>query len=167
MTPLRLAGLATVLVAGLAACQNTHADAPDADVPTPQRPPRGQAPLEAWLAEGHYKAWKCETSIFPPRLTGNHGRQRICANDLLVGSTSGRYPVGASSVKELFDTNDQPNGYAVGLKIEDNEGPQTWYWYERRGTDPKAKPKADGMALPDCAVCHQMAERDYVYIRPM
>jgi hypothetical protein len=163
----RLAGLAILAIAGLAACQSNHVGAPDADIPTPQRPPRGQAALEAWLAEGHYKAWKCESMIFPPRLSGNHGRQRICANELLIGSTAGTYPVGASSVKELFDVTDQPNGYAVGLKIEDGVGPQTWYWYERRGTDPKGKPKADGMALPDCAVCHQMAERDYVFVRPM
>jgi hypothetical protein len=167
VTARKIGGLAVLVVASLAACQSNHADAPEVDVPTPQRPPRGQTALEAWLAEGHYKAWKCETSIFAPRLTGNHGRHRICANDLLVGSTAGRYPVGAASVKELFDAADQPNGYAVGLKTEDNDGPQTWYWYERRGTDPKAQPKADGMALPDCAVCHQMADRDYVYIRPM
>ena len=104
--------------------------------------------------------------ISPPRLSGNHGRQRICANELLLASTGGTYPVGASSVKELFDASDQPNGFAVGIKIEDAAGPQTWYWYERRGADPSAKPKADGMALPDCAVCHQMAPRDYVFIRP-
>jgi hypothetical protein len=163
----RLAG--AIALAGLAACQSgSSASSPDADpdVGTPQRPPRGQVPLELWLAQGLYKAWRCEMMISPPRLSGNHGRQRICANDLLIASTSGTYPVGASSVKELFDSNDQPNGYAVGIKIEDSVGPQTWYWYERRGTDPKAAPRADGMALPDCAVCHQMAMRDYVFIRP-
>jgi hypothetical protein len=160
--------LAALALASLAACQSNESNTPDAapDPGTPQRPPRGQALLEPWLAQGFYKAWKCETMIFPPRLTGNHGRQRICANDLLLGSTAGTYPVGSSSVKELFDVNDQPNGYAVGLKIQEAEGPQTWYWYERRGTNPMGTPKADGMATPDCAVCHQTAARDYVFIRP-
>jgi hypothetical protein len=162
--PGRLAALA---FASLAACQSgSPPEAPDADPGSAQRPPRGQAALEAWLAQGFYKSWKCEAMIFPPRLTGNHGRQRICANDLLLGSTAGVYPTGASSVKELFDATDQPNGYAVGLKIAADEGPQSWYWYERRGSDPKAAPKADGLALPDCAVCHQLATRDYVFIRP-
>jgi hypothetical protein len=156
------------VLASLAACQGSEPSAPDAapDPGTPDRPPRGQALLEPWLAQGFYKAWKCESMIFNPRLTGNHGRHRICANDLLVGSTAGTYPVGASSVKELFDANDQPNGWAVGLKIEAAEGPQTWYWYERRGTNPMGTPKADGTAPPDCAVCHQLAMRDYVFIRP-
>jgi predicted small lipoprotein YifL len=164
----RLRGrLAAIALVSLTACQaGSPAEAPDADVGTSQRPPRGQADLEAWLAQGFYKSWTCEATIFPPRLSGNHGRQRICANDLLLGSTAGTYPVGSSSVKELFDDGDRPNGYAVGLKIEAADGPQTWYWYERRGTDPSARPKADGQALPDCAVCHQTAARDYVFIRP-
>ncbi len=154
-------------IASLAACQSSrHQDAPDADPGTAQRPPRGQPLLEAWLAQGFYKAWTCESMISPPRLSGNHGRQRICANERLLGSTSGTYPVGASLVKELFDADDQPNGFAVGLKIDDAEGPQSWYWYERRGADPGGQPKADGLALPDCAVCHQTAPRDYVFIRP-
>jgi hypothetical protein len=157
--------LAALALAG-AACQGPAAsDSADADVGSPQRPPRGQVLLEPWLAAGHYKAWTCETSIFPPRLGGNHGRQRICSNELLLATTAGRYPVGAASVKELFGLADEPNGYAVGIKIEAGDGPQTWYWYERRGTDAAARPKAQGVGVPDCAVCHGLAMRDYVYIR--
>lgn len=138
---------------------------PDADVTHPQVPPRGQAPLEVWLAMGHHRRWACETAISPPRLSGNHGKQRICSNDLLLGSGGGTYPQGAASVKELFDAADQPNGFAVGLKVEDGQGPQTWYWYERRGTDPAARAKADGLNIPDCTVCHGTAPRDNVFIR--
>ena len=130
---------------------------------TPQRPPRGQEALEAWLAAGYYRSWHCEAGISAPRLTGNHGRHRICSNDLLWGSASGPYPVGAASVKELFGPSDEPNGFAVGLKTEDGEGPQTWYWYERRGTVATVRPLAQGNGVPDCAVCHGMAARDNVF----
>jgi hypothetical protein len=151
--------MAAVLLLG---CQ---ASAP-ADGGTAQRPPRGQAALEGWLAAGSHRGWACEGMISPPRLSGNHGRQLICANDLLLGSTSGSYPVGAASVKELYDQADGPNGFAVGLKVEEGDGPQSWYWYERRGTDPTATPRAEGVAVPDCAVCHGTAARDFVFIRP-
>jgi len=137
----------------------------DADPGTPQRPPRGQAALEAWLAEGFYGAWRCEDRVSSMRLSGSHGRHKICSNDLLLASTSGVYPVGAASVKELYVSGDQPNGFAVGLKVEAGEGAHTWYWYERRGTNPTAKPLAQGIAVPDCAVCHGTAGRDYVFFR--
>jgi hypothetical protein len=137
----------------------------DATAATPQRPPRGQAAIETWLAEGWFHSWRCETEISPPRLTGNHGRHRICSNDLLHDSGAGTYPVGAASVKELFSAGDQPNGFAVGLKVEAGAGAQTWYWYERRGTVPTARPQAQGIAVPDCAVCHGVAPRDNVYFQ--
>jgi hypothetical protein len=134
-------------------------------VGTPQQPPRGKTALEAWLASAQYRSWKCEMMISPPRLNGNHGNQRICSNDVLLASDAGAYPVGAASVKELFMPDGSRNGFAVGVKIDVGDGPTTWYWYERRGTDAAAAPKAEGVAVPDCAVCHGLAERDFVYIR--
>jgi hypothetical protein len=139
--------------------------AADADPGTPQRPPIGQAALESWLAEGHYLAWTCEDGVFAPRLTGNHGRQKICSNQALLASTAGPYPVGASSVKLLYDSAEAPNGFAVGVKVEEGEGAHTWYWYERRGTSPTMPPLAEGVGVPDCAVCHGTAPRDHVFIR--
>jgi hypothetical protein len=149
-----------------AACGGGGAAGPtDSPAATAQRPPQGRAALEAWLAEGHYRTWSCEDRISVPRLSGNHGRHRICSNDLLVGSASGPYPVDAASVKELYDPGDAPNGFAVGIKIAEGEDPRTWYWYERRGQDPTAPPLAEGVAVPDCAVCHGTAPRDYVFFR--
>lgn len=134
---------------------------------TPQVPPRGQRALEAWLAEGHYKQWRCEDRIFPARGNGAHGRHRICWNDLMVDSVSGTYPEGASSVKELYDGADRPNGYAVSLKVKGGAGDETWYWYERTGTSPTSRPVADGIAHRTCGPgCHAAAPRDNVYIRP-
>jgi hypothetical protein len=111
--------------------------------------------------------WACETLLSAPRLSGNHGPHRICSNQLLLGSGAGFFPVGAASVKELFHPDGSPNGFAVARKVEAGEGPQTWYWYERRGSNPNAAPLAEGIAVPDCAVCHGTAPRDYVFLRAL
>jgi hypothetical protein len=140
-------------------------DLPAAPPPTPQRPPRGdQAAMEAWLAEGHYLTWHCEDAVSPPRGLGGHGRQRICSNDVLLASASGPYPVDSASVKPMYGAMDQPNGFSVGLKVIEGPGAFTWYWYERLGASPTA-PAKSGVGIPDCAVCHQQANRDYVFFR--
>jgi hypothetical protein len=134
--------------------------------PGPQTPPIGQAAIEPWLAALHYQGWACETGVFPARLNGAHGRHRICSNQLLVDSTSGPYPVGAASVKELFDSGDKPNGWAVGLKVAPGAGHDTWYWYERTGRLATLRPVADGVGAINCGPgCHGMAPRDNVFIR--
>lgn len=127
----------------------------------------GQAALEVWLAEGHYKAWACEASIFPRRLNGAHGNHRICSNRVLMDSTSGPYPVGAASVKELYEGQmNRPNGFAVGLKIIEGPGNHTWYWYERTGRLATLTPVADGVGVAACGSgCHAGAPRDNVFIR--
>jgi hypothetical protein len=133
---------------------------------TPQEPPRGQASIEAWLAEGHYRSWRCESAIFNPRLNGAHGRHRVCSNDALLASTSGNYPVGAASVKELFfGPSDEPNGWAVGLKVAAGTGQYSWYWYERVGKLPTLRANADSVGDRVCAGCHALAARDNVFIR--
>jgi hypothetical protein len=68
-------------------------------------------------------------------------------------------------VKELYTLDNGPNGFAVGLKVSDGEGAQTWYWYERHGPRPDARPLAAGLGVPDCSVCHQLAVQDYVFFR--
>jgi hypothetical protein len=140
--------------------------APDLDPGTPEEPPRGQAALEAWLLAGHYRGWTCEAAISPRRLNGAHGRHRICSNRLLVESAAGPYPVGAASVKELYDLGDGPNGYAVGLKVAAGTDEASWYWYERTGTSPTSRPVADAVGAKICGMeCHAAAPRDHVFIR--
>jgi hypothetical protein len=167
--------MSMALVAGISAC-NGAAPTVDAGVrgdalvvpSSPLRPPTGQLPLEAWLAQGHYRAWTCEQQISNRRLNGAHGRHRICSNQALLDSPSGPYPVGAASVKELFTATDQPNGYAVGLKVAEGDGEDSWYWYERIGSNPRSRPVADGVGLKICgAECHAAAPRDHVYIQAM
>ncbi|HEY0708415.1 MAG TPA: hypothetical protein VGG33_16530 [Polyangia bacterium] len=135
----------------------------------PQLPPLGQAALEPWLAAGHYLAWRCEDRIFPMRLNGAHGRHRICSNALVIETpvrAGTAYPVGAASVKELFDTMDRPNGFAVGVKIAPGLGDATWYWYERIGRLATLSPVADGIGVRACGPqCHAAAPHDNVFLR--
>jgi hypothetical protein len=156
-----------LLLALLAAsCGGSAPPEPPVGLPaSPQLPPQGQPALEAWLAEGHYRSWACEAEISAPRLSGTHGRHRVCSNDKLLASSDALYPPGAASVKELYDPMDGPNGFAVGIKIAEGDGPRTWYWYERRGAVAGVAALAEGVAVPDCAVCHGTAPRDYVFIR--
>jgi hypothetical protein len=136
-------------------------------------PPLGQRAIEPWLAAGYYKKWTCEREISnarvdpaTPNIRGNHGRHRICSNDLLLASRSGAYPIGATSVKELFDRMDRPYGYAIGVKVAPGVGIDTWYWYERTGMLATLNPVADGVGDKACGEdCHGNAARDDVFIR--
>jgi hypothetical protein len=168
---------AAALVTGGAGCGGGSAPAtPDAGPePSPQIPPMGQKAIESWLASGVYQAWTCESQISNPRagpadpdILGPHGRHRVCSNDALLGSDSGPYPMGAASVKELFDANDVPYGYGVGLKVAPGLGVDTWYWYERSGRLATLHPLADGIGARACGTdCHAEATRDNVFIRAM
>jgi hypothetical protein len=131
----------------------------DPSIGTPQLPPQGQAALKAWLAEGHYLAWSCESAAHAARPPGAHGENRICSNTALSTSTSGSYPVGAASVKELYG-NGQIAGFAVGRKVASGAGASTWYWYEGVGD---TTIYADGVNVPLCVSCHQSAARDHVF----
>jgi hypothetical protein len=124
----------------------------------PQLPPRGDAALRPWLAAGHYLAWACEPAPHPARPPGAHGDNRICSNAMLSGSASGRYPIGAASVKELHRQGSLA-GYAVGIKVADSADASSWYWYEAIG----GSVIADGAGRPLCANCHAGAPRDNVF----
>jgi len=87
-----------------------------AGVASDEVPPMGHAALTAWLADGHYLTWACEPEAHPARPPGAHGANRICSNTALSSSESGTFPIGASSVKELY-SNGSLNGYAVGRKL--------------------------------------------------
>ena len=162
------AAIITVALLASAACEGggtSAAGLADAGAGDPQVPPMGRAALEPWLAAGHHRRWRCETNISPPRLNGAHGRHLVCSNALIMQEAA-TFPVGAASVKELFDDANRPNGYAVGIKIAAGEGDATWYWYERIGRLATLSPVADGIAVRECGpMCHRAAPRDNVFVR--
>ena len=124
-----------------------------------QRPPPRRADLEAWLAKGFYKAWRCEPAPHDARPPGAHGRNRICTNDLLATSPGpGDFPIGAASVKELWDQS-AISGLTVAVRVAPGAGGGSWYWYERLGNSVIA----DGTGVGLCVGCHGGAPRDFVY----
>jgi len=124
-----------------------------------QTPPMGKDKIEAWLSAGHYKSWKCEETSHAARSPSGHSDNRTCSNDKLSkAGDSGDYPVGAASVKELFDAGKKLNGYAVFLKTTAGSGGDKWYWYERIGSSTIADGQGTkGSAKSICVGCHSRA----------
>ena len=68
------------------------------------------------------------------------------SNQLARGGGTGELPVGAASVKEMYDDAGRITGYGAKRKVEAG-GAAGWYWYERlRDRDPNA----DGMNEGSC-----------------
>ncbi len=121
--------------------------------------------MGAWLAAASYKNWKCEPTVMNARPNGAHGRNRICANDLMSSHGGGPFPVGAAAVKELYGSGNEIIGHAVSRKVTSGTGGDAWYWYELTGTSVHA----DGVGVRLCTGCHTLAaERggnDFVYVQ--
>ena len=102
---------------------------------TDQLPPiTGYKDVEAWLTKGAYKDWHCETAVHAARSPSPHGMNRICNNAKITAQPAGKgeYPVGAASVKELFDdAGTSIIGYAVAVHTSAGGDTSNWYWYER------------------------------------
>lgn len=132
----------------------------DASPPLPEQlPPTRRAELDAWLAQGHYTRWRCEPAPHDARPPGAHGRNRICSNEALAtAGGAGEFPVGAASVKELWD-GAAVRGFAVAVRVAPGGGGSGWYWYERAGSSVFA----DGLGPPLCTGCHSGAARDFVF----
>jgi hypothetical protein len=138
----------------------------------PQTPPTsGRVDIEAWLSAGLYKTWKSEAAVHASRSPSPHGQNRIFSNTLLSTAGAGEYPVGAASVKELYnDAGTQLNGYAVFLHTKAGKTGDTWYFYERVPLDHPAPHDTYGVVADGaggsgpantiCVGCHQAAGSD-------
>jgi hypothetical protein len=130
------------------------------DLQDAQVPPRGFDDVLTWIAAGHYLTWNCEPEPHAPRPNSGHGRNRICSNEALSAAGSdGTFPVGAASVKEVFDSAGGIRLYAVYRKVEDRAGGDSWYWYE--GIDGDVIANSEGAS--NCTGCHAGAPRDFVF----
>jgi hypothetical protein len=130
--------------------------------------------VESWIAEGSYKAWKCETVVHPQMGVSPHGQNRICANELTAAysrSGTSERPAGSAAVKELLDDSSNLVGYAVSVKTKaTSDGGASWYWYERVPLDSPAPHDAkgvvadglgtEGTAKSICVGCHAAAGSD-------
>jgi len=142
----------------LAGCTHDGASSFGDDPADPQLPARGTGDMRAWLAAGHYQAWRCEAAAHAGRPPSPHGGNRICNNAALAASSAGEFPVGAAAVKEIFDGG-RITGYAVSRKLAAGDGGDRWYWYEGKAD----KVYANDQGVDGCTGCHAQAGRDYVF----
>lgn len=122
-------------------------------------PPVGDAAaLAAWLEGGAYRSWSCEEDAHAPRPPSGHSPNRVCSNRLASQHGAGEYPVGAASVKELFDdAGENVVGYAVARKMAAGQG-EAWFWFEQIGSNVIANGLGDtGTPKTVCARCHARA----------
>jgi hypothetical protein len=150
-------GLAVISIV-MTGCADPGASSFDDNLTDPQVPPRGSADLPQWIAAGHYQTWHCEPAPHPGRSSSPHGTNRICNNDALHAAAGGGFPVGAASVKEIFDGS-RITAYAVSRKLTAGDGGDRWYWFEGSEGDVSA----NGQGLGGCTGCHQHADRDFVF----
>jgi hypothetical protein len=139
-----------------------------------QTPPTDPATLEAWLDEGFYQDWACEpepnTKTEGAAAIHVHGdATRVCTNILLAASalnSEGEFPVGAASVKEVYDERGALSARVVSVKTApESDGGEGWFWY--------AAPDTAGHGLAACTGCHAAAAvdadhpgaGDFVYFR--
>jgi hypothetical protein len=154
------AAAAVTVAVMLAACADPPRSFGD---PTgdPELPPRGEADLEPWIRTGHYLAWACEPVPVDVRPGSPHRPQtRTCSNQLARTPGTGELPVGAATVKEMYDDAGRIMGYGVSRKVEAG-GAEGWYWYERLRD---RNPNADGMNEGSCPACHEGATRDFTFV---
>jgi hypothetical protein len=177
---IRIAAIVTVFVA----CSNGTAEPsePDASValrpsaPVPESPGDPETPatgaaqtVATWIASGAYRAWRCEPAGREARAFSPHARNRVCNNAKVVAHGKGEYPVGAASVKELFDDLGALTGHAVAVKIAPG-GAESWIWYVESGGSVPVNGRGDAEpAATKCTPCHAAAGtpdhtgHDFVY----
>ncbi len=129
----------------------------------PELPPRGEGDIDGWIDEGHYLAWRCEPQPVDNRFGSPHRPQTRTCNNAVIASAAltGELPVGAASVKEMYDDTGQIKGFGVSRKIATG-GAAGWYWYEKLN----GAVHADGTGAPagSCSGCHMNATRDFTYV---
>jgi hypothetical protein len=135
-----------------------------------QTPPTtSMADIEAWLKGGDYKSWHCEATPHTPREGSPHpSMDRVCSNNLVSAAGSGEYPVGSSSVVELYDSAGTTLvGHGVNLHVAAGKDPGTWFFYELVPANSTIMHDASGLVFLGlgnagnanalCAGCHSSA----------
>lgn len=146
---------------------------PEGDEQTP--PTTSANDLEAWLENGDYKSWACETVEHAQLKVSPHGFNRVCSNELAAtfsGAVGDERPVGTASIKELYDDAATLVGYAMSMKMAaSSDSGKNWFWYERL----EKATVANGLGVRGCVGCHSAAgsdagheitgSSDYVYLQ--
>ncbi len=144
-----------------AGCPGTTAGCPGTTDGEPGIPTNSEE-LVPWLEAGNYEGWPAESQIHEPTNGSPHGRVRVFINDVLEDSLmaeSSAHPMGAASVKEIYNGQDAFIGWAVEVKVQaDSNGGDGWYWYEVINDNVYA----DGLGEGICTGCHSSSGVDFV-----
>ncbi len=135
--------------------------------------PTNKDDLFAFVKAGKHKSWVHEST--KRETDAPHGSyvttylNAILQESMEAGNKV--HPVGSAAVKEMFDDNKDPFGYAVSVKAQaDSQGGMGWYWYETTSpTDANAIPRrgdrtGEGFGAGVCIGCHGRFGVDYVII---
>jgi hypothetical protein len=165
--------LSFVFIFALVSCSNGteiprtqfEAAAPSAVVPnTPgdsETPATGDPQRVAdWLASGAYRSWRCESVAHEARSPSPHGKNRVCNNRKIAEHGAGEFPIGAASVKEIYDDLGALKAQAIGLKVGAGAA-SAWVWFEIGGrTVVKVNARGDTREASACSSCHAEAGID-------
>ena len=152
---------------------DTDTDA-DTDVGTDQIPPQGYAAIDPWLEAESYLAWACMPAVAD---SSTHGMRKSCSNDILSDEPAdGLYPIGATSVMELYDeAGTTLIGHAVHMRALSGGGGGGHYWYYQSTASEfngfNADPNGvvvdglggEGATLFACMDCHTDSGNDFFY----
>lgn len=125
--------------------------------------PTSGAELFDYLKAGGYLGFPAESA--PHASAGPHGgKVRTYVNPSLKASLqagNAEHPAGAAAVKELHQSSDTVQGWAVMVKTEAaSDGGDGWYWYEIYSATDPSSPVADGNGVALCYNCHASG-KDY------
>ena len=138
-------------------------DAGTMDAGGDQAVPAQSGALFSFLQQGGYRRFEAESAPHPSSV---HRRVRTFVNSALATSLAqggGDHPVGAAAVKELFDGDGRPGGWAVSVKLAQTGDDSDWYWYETRDATSGDEP-TEGRGVAACSGCH-MSGTDFVLVR--
>ena len=125
--------------------------------------PAEKAALFTYLDCGGYEAFAAESEIHPAT-SAHSSMARVFINQLLeqsLMSGATEHPVGAASVKEIYQANGTTlRGWAVMVKVEETGAGGAWYWYENYNTNSGDSPVAASKGASICVPCHSSG-RDY------
>lgn len=134
--------------------ESTASEATPTDTTASGSVPTNADDLMKFLQEGKYKSWPKESKVHAATLGSPHGPVLVYVNEILDQSLkagNSTHPVGAASIKELYQSDMTTlNGYAVMVKATAGSGGNTWYWYEKIGSNVVAN--STGAVV--CTGCH-------------
>lgn len=140
--------LAAILGTG---CAEPEQEEDTGTLEAPGDVPVTDAELIAWAKEGAYEDWTREAE--PHESAGPHfGTVLTFVNPTLEKTLgSGPHAPASAAVKELYGDGDAVLGWAVMVKLAEDQG---WYWWEYY----EEKTVADGVDVQVCTTCHEAGD---------